>query len=88
MILSRRRLLGLGASTVLGSSLGAPFVARGQPAPFAYKYANNLPETHPMNVRAREMAAAIRQQTNGRLEIQIFPSSQLGSDTDTMSQQR
>jgi len=39
-------------------------------------------------VRAREMAAAIRQQTNGRLEIQIFPSSQLGSDTDTLSQLR
>ena len=57
MILSRRRLLGLGASTVLGSSVGAPFVASGQPAPFAYKYANNLPETHPMNVRAREIAA-------------------------------
>jgi tripartite ATP-independent transporter DctP family solute receptor len=41
-----------------------------------------------MNVRAREMAAAIKQETNGRFDLQIFPSSQLGSDTDTLSQIR
>ena len=57
-------------------------------AQFTYKYANNLPETHPMNVRAREMAAAIKQETNGAFDLQIFPSSQLGSDTDTLSQIR
>ena len=41
-----------------------------------------------MNVRAREMAAAIKQETGGRFDLQIFPSSQLGSDTDTLSQLR
>jgi TRAP-type transport system periplasmic protein len=85
---SRRHLLVLGTTTLLGGAIGAPFVARCQQAQFTYKYANNLPETHPMNVRAREMAAAIRQDTNGRFELQIFPSSQLGSDTDTLSQLR
>ena len=73
---SRRHLLVLGTTTLLGGAIGAPFVARCQQAQFTYKYANNLPETHPMNVRAREMAAAIRQDTNGRFELQIFPSSQ------------
>jgi hypothetical protein len=34
------------------------------------------------------MAAAIKQETNGRFDLQIFPSSQLGSDTDTLSQIR
>src|SRR5271154_2874414 len=34
------------------------------------------------------MAAAIKQETNGGFEQQIFPSSQLGSDTDTLSQVR
>ena len=62
--------------------------ARAQQAQWTYKYANNLPETHPMNVRAREMTAAIKQETNGRFDLQIFPSSQLGSDTDTLSQVR
>ena len=83
MILSRRRLLAAGSTAVVGGVVGAPFIARAQQAQFTYKYANNLPETHPMNVRAREMAAAIKTETNGSFDLQIFPSSQLGSDTDT-----
>lgn len=88
MLLSRRRLLVASSMTVLSGTIAAPFVARAQQPHFSYKYANNLPETHPMNVRAREMAAAIKQETNGSFDLQIFPSSQLGSDTDTLSQLR
>ena len=88
MILSRRRLLTAGSTAIAGAAIGAPFVARAQQAEFTYKYANNLPETHPMNARAKEMAAAIKQETNGKFELQIFPNSQLGSDTDTLSQVR
>jgi TRAP-type transport system periplasmic protein len=87
MHLSRRRLLVSGTS-ILSGAVAAPIVARAQQAQWTYKYANNLPDTHPMNVRAREMAAAIKDQTGGRFELQIFPSSQLGSDTDTLSQIR
>jgi len=39
-------------------------------------------------VRAREMAEAIKAETGGKVEIQIFPSNQLGSDTDMLSQLR
>ena len=88
MALSRRRLLATAATALYGGALGAPFAARAQQAEFTYKYANNLPDTHPMNVRAREMAASIKAETNGRFDLQIFPSSQLGSDTDTLSQVR
>ena len=88
MQLSRRRLLASGASIVLAGAVAAPSVARAQQAQWTYKYANNLPDSHPMNVRARAMAAAIKDQTGGRFELQIFPSSQLGSDTDTLSQVR
>jgi tripartite ATP-independent transporter DctP family solute receptor len=88
MILSRRRLLTVGSTAVAGAVVGAPFIARAQQAEFSYKYANNLPDSHPMNARAREMAAAIKSDTNGRFDLQIFPSSQLGSDTDTLSQVR
>jgi TRAP-type transport system periplasmic protein len=88
MQLSRRRLLASGASIALAGAVAAPSVARAQQAQWTYKYANNLPDGHPMNVRAREMAAAIKDQTGGRFELQIFPSSQLGSDTDTLSQVR
>jgi TRAP-type transport system periplasmic protein len=85
--MTRRRLLA-GGSLTLFISTAAPRVARAQQSQWAYKYANNLPETHPMNIRAREMAAAIKEETSGHFDLQIFPSSQLGSDTDTLSQIR
>ena len=84
--ITRRRLFA-GASALLACGT-APRLVHAQQAQWVYKYANNLPETHPMNVRAREMAAAIKQETNGRFDLQIFPNSQLGSDTDTLSQIR
>jgi TRAP-type transport system periplasmic protein len=87
MKFTRRHLVAAGGSMIV-ASVGAPRLARAQQAQWTYKYANNLPETHPMNIRAREMAAAIKQETSGRFDLQIFPSSQLGSDTDTLSQIR
>jgi TRAP-type transport system periplasmic protein len=88
MKLSRRRLLTVGSAAVATSLVGVPFRARAQQPEFTYKYANDAPETHPMNVRAREMAAAIKAQTGGRFDLQIFPASQLGADTDTLNQLR
>ncbi|MDQ3558802.1 MAG: TRAP transporter substrate-binding protein, partial [Pseudomonadota bacterium] len=49
---------------------------------------NNLPPAHPMNTRANEAVNKIREETNGRVSIQVFPASQLGSDTDMLSQVR
>jgi len=88
MTISRRQLLaGAGAGAVtLAMPLRSAWAQ--SKAEFSYKYANNLPVTHPMNIRANEMAAAIQKETSGRVEIKIFPSSQLGSDTDMLSQVR
>jgi TRAP-type transport system periplasmic protein len=92
MTLTRRTLIKASAATALTGAitpaLFAPTVARAQSAEFSYKYANNLPVTHPMNVRAQEMAAKIKAETKGKVEINIFPSSQLGGDTDMLSQLR
>src|ERR1700751_3546673 len=88
MSFSRRALLRASAASVVLGGIGAPFVARAQTAEFTYTYANNLPDAHPMNVRAKEMAAAIKAETNGRVDLQIFPNNQLGSDTDMLSQIR
>ena len=85
---SRRALLKASAASAVMGSVGAPLVARAQKAEFTYKFANNLPDTHPLNVRAREMAAAIKTETNGRFDLQIFPNNQLGADTDVLSQLR
>lgn len=85
--MKRREFVKAGAAgaAVAALPLGSAFAQR---AEFTYKYANNLPVTHPMNIRAKEMAEAIRADTRGRVEIQIFPSNQLGGDTDMLSQLR
>jgi tripartite ATP-independent transporter DctP family solute receptor len=70
-----------------GATLAMPWVARAAPE-FSLKYANNVPVTHPLNVRAKEAMDRIKAQTNGRVEIEIFPNNQLGSDTDMLSQLR
>lgn len=73
------------AATAAGFGL---YSGKSQAAEFKLKFANNMPITHSMNVRAREMAKAIRDETGGSVQLQIFPSSQLGSDTDTLAQVR
>ncbi len=88
MSFSRRTLLKASAASAVIGSVGAPFVARAQAAEFTYKFANNLPDAHPLNTRAKEMSAAIKTETNGRVDIQIFPNNQLGADTDVLSQLR
>ncbi len=69
-----------------GALIGMPGIARA--AEFELKYGNNLPLTHPLNVRAQEAADRIAKETNGRVSIQIFPNNQLGGDTDMLSQVR
>ena len=71
--------------------LAAPVIltaTRANAAQWTYKFANNQPLTHPMNVHAQVAADRIKADTGGRLEIQIFPANQLGSDTDVLSQLR
>ena len=78
-------------SVLLGArALAAPavFSRTLRAAGFSYRYANSSPATWPMNTSALEAAAKILEETRGRLEITIFPSNQLGSDTDMLSRLR
>src|SRR3979490_955577 len=88
MSFSRRTLLKASAASAVLGGIGAPMVARAQTAEFTYNFSNNLPESLPFITLAREMAAAIKAETNGRFDMQVFPNSQLGSDTDMLSQVR
>ncbi|MFN9774213.1 MAG: TRAP transporter substrate-binding protein [Burkholderiales bacterium] len=81
----RRRVLG--ASAAASGALAFPAIAFGQ-AQFKLKFANIMPSDHPLNTRMREAAETIRQQTNGQVEIAVFPASQLGTDADMLSQLR
>lgn len=85
--MTRRSLLKAMSALPLAGVAGAlPAVARA--AEFSFKYGNNLPLSHPLNVRAHEAADEIRTKSGGKVDIKIFPNNQLGGDTDMLSQVR
>jgi tripartite ATP-independent transporter DctP family solute receptor len=55
-------------------------------AEFSYKYGASAPSAHPALLRTQEAAEKIRQDSNGRLEITIYPNSALGGDTAMIAQ--
>ncbi|GAB2905946.1 TRAP transporter substrate-binding protein [Paralcaligenes sp. KSB-10] len=84
---TRRSMLKAAAVLPFAGVVSAlPMVARA--AEFSYKYGNNLPLAHPLNVRAQEAANEIKDKSKGRVEIKIFPNNQLGGDTDMLAQVR
>jgi tripartite ATP-independent transporter DctP family solute receptor len=84
--LSRRQFVQTAAAAPFAAALGLPHIARA--AEFSFKYGNNLPLAHPLNVRAQQFADRIAKESKGRIDIQIFPNNQLGGDTDMLSQVR
>lgn len=82
--MSRRTALKLSAFA-MPSILG---ITRLHAAEFTLKYANNAPLTHPLTVRITEAADAIRAETGGKVDIQVYPNNQLGGDTDMLTQLR
>jgi tripartite ATP-independent transporter DctP family solute receptor len=81
---NRRQLLAGAAALPLFSIA----TRRADAAEFTYKFATGQDPSHPVNKRAQEAITRIREATNGRLEIRLFPANQLGSDTDLLSQVR
>ena len=84
--LTRRTVLRTLAAAPAASFIAMPPIARA--AEIELKYGNNLPLSHPLNIRAQEAAERVAKETNGRVEIKIFPNNQLGGDTDMLSQVR
>lgn len=78
-----RRLCAVPAAALAS---GFPLIARA--ADFTLKYGNNLPLSHPLNIRAQEAADRILKESKGRVDIKIFPNNQLGGDTDMLAQVR
>lgn len=76
-------LAGVAAATLVPGSVMAQAVAK-----FNLKIAITLPESHPTPVALKAACAEILKESNGRLNIEVYPSGQLGSDTDTLSQVR
>ena len=79
-----RRSFALAAAA--GGVVGLRFPANA--AEFTYKLGLNQPTTHPMAIRSLEAALAIKQKSGGRMEVQVYPNSSLGGDTQMIAQTR
>jgi TRAP-type transport system periplasmic protein len=87
MMISRRTFCGgAGGAGLLSVARARPAFA--QSAEFRLKYGTAFPVDHPGAVRIREAAETIKDETNGRVEILVFPNSQLGSEPDMFAQTR
>ena len=82
--LSRRTFMASAAVVTSAAILTRPAGA----AEFTYKLATGQSLTQPINTRLEQAVGRINQASGGRLEIRFFPASQLGSDTDLLTQIR
>ncbi|MFC4273791.1 TRAP transporter substrate-binding protein [Achromobacter aloeverae] len=82
---TRRNLLGaLAAAPVLS----LPFASRARAAEYVFKVAHPLAATHPTNLRLQQAADHIAKDTDGRVELRLFPNNQLGGEVDLLNQVR
>ncbi len=81
---NRRTLLRLGVG-----GLAAPLVARfAQAAEINWRIGHTAPVSFPLHIRLVEAAEAIGRQTDGRIEIRVYPDSELGSQVGLLAQVR
>ena len=88
MKITRRSALGAFGLAIVQSPMILGTGAHAQARKFSFKMGNNWPTTHSVNVRLAEAFDKIRQQSDGRLDIKLFPGGQLGGDLDLISQTR
>jgi TRAP-type transport system periplasmic protein len=75
--------------TLIAGALAAPLLPRfARAAEYSWKFAHTAPLTFALHIRLAEAAAQIAKDSNGRMELQIFPDAQLGGDNDLLSQAR
>lgn len=86
MPLARRTFCKVAAASV---ALAAPFAgASAQSAKYRLRYGTAFPSDHPGALRIAEAAEAIKRETAGLVDLQVFPNSQLGSEPDMFTQTR
>ena len=85
MKITRRDLLGSASAAWAATTFNKPASAA---AEFEFKLGVNTPDTHPLTLRLIEAAKAIGAQSSGRLNVTVFPNSQLGGDPEMLSQVR
>lgn len=79
MTITKRQLLK--ATGAIGGALMMPAIARGQ-GKTIIRWGEQLPATHPQVQMLERIAKDVAAKSSGRIEIQSFPASQLGSGKD------
>jgi TRAP-type transport system periplasmic protein len=85
MRITRRNLLAAASAAWATTIASRPANAA---AEFEFKLGVNTPENHPLTIRLAEAAKAVGVQSSGRLNVTVFPNSQLGGDPEMLSQLR
>ncbi len=81
----RRAVLGaLGAAPFVSG----PFISRALAAEYTFKVAHPLAATHPTHLRLQQAAEQIGKDSDGRIELRLFPNNQLGGEVDLLNQVR
>lgn len=87
MSLQRRSFITGSAATAAAAAL--PLLhTTARAAEFDMKWGSFAPPDHPLSTNAVEASRRIADESKGRVVIKYFPSSQLGGDTDMLSQVR
>ena len=83
MKLTRRSFVASATLAATSFSIG-----RSAQAASSYKISTNVPVGHPVANRLEAAAKSIKDDTNGEIDISLFPNSQLGGDLEVISQVR
>ena len=76
--ISRREFITRAA--LLGVGVSVPTVLRAQTT--TIRWGESLAANHPQVLMAEQIAKEVKEKTSGRIDIQVFPNSQLGSGKD------
>ena len=75
-----RRKFGVRAAAVLvGAVLAGGFSAASLAQTMTIRWGESIAANHPQVIMAERVAKEVKEKTNGRIDIQVFPNSQLGS---------
>lgn len=87
--ITRRKFGALTAGTLAApTAIGALVATPARAAEFRFKVGHEFLEDNPVHIQLTEAAKRIAARSAGRIDVQIFPSSQLGGGTDLLSQTR
>lgn len=84
--LSRRTFIQGASLPIAGSLAGLSTVSHA--ADFTYKFGHGFPLTHPVHMHLVAAAEKTAKDTNGALKIEVYGASQLGGDSQLISQVR